>query len=477
MTRGLLLTAVAVTALIAPKGALADPSAGVPVAPEEPAAASTAQEPLRGGVPETLPVAGPVRLTLQDAIARGLQHNLAAVLAAAGLRGARGARLDALAGVLPSLSAGLSASRQKISLEEFGFPVAPGESPLIGPFEVVRGQLNLTETIGWGAIEHARAGGERLSAARESQQDVRERVVTAVAGLYLQAVTSATRVAAARAQLATAQTLATRAEDMNRAGTVAGIEVLRANVQLAAQKQRLIQAQNEEARRRLSLSRAIGLPLDRELELVDRAPYLELEALGLDEAVEQALLTRADLKAAEASLRAAEHEGRAAFGAALPSLHLGAELAGVGPRPSEAKRVYALVARVSVPIFEGGRAQAQVAQAHAALDQQRARVADLRARIEYEVRAARLDLEASAQQVVVARDARELAERQVEQAEDRFAGGVASNIEVVEAQQALAEATESYISGLTAHNLSKLALARALGVAEAEAAHFLGEGR
>jgi outer membrane protein TolC len=466
VTRGLLLTAAALTTLLAPCGALAARAA-------EPPTASMVQEALRGGVPEALPAAGPVRLTLQDAIARGLQHNLAAVLADAGLRGARGARLEALAGVLPSLSAGLSASRQIISLEEFGFPVAPGESPLIGPFEVVRGQLDLTETIGWGAIEHARAGGDRLSAARESQRDVRELVVTAVAGLYLRAVTSGTRVEAARAQLATAQALATRAEDMSRAGTVAGIEVLRANVQLAAQKQRLIQAENDEARHRLSLSRAIGLPLDRELELVDRAPYLGIEALGVDEAVDQALRTRADLKAAEASLRAAEHEGRAAFGEALPSLHLGAELAGVGPRASEAKRVYALVARVSVPLFEGGRAQAQIAQARAALDRQRARVADLRARIEYEVRTARLDLEASAQQVVVAREARDLAERQVQQAEDRFAAGVASNIEVVEAQQALAEATESYLSGSMAHNLSKLALARALGVAEAEAAHFL----
>jgi outer membrane protein TolC len=174
VTRGLLLTAAALTTLLAPCGALAARAA-------EPPTASMVQEALRGGVPEALPAAGPVRLTLQDAIARGLQHNLAAVLADAGLRGARGARLEALAGVLPSLSAGLSASRQIISLEEFGFPVAPGESPLIGPFEVVRGQLDLTETIGWGAIEHARAGGDRLSAARESQRDVRELVVTAVA--------------------------------------------------------------------------------------------------------------------------------------------------------------------------------------------------------------------------------------------------------------------------------------------------------
>jgi outer membrane protein TolC len=129
-----------------------------------------------------------------------------------------------------------------------------------------------------------------------------------------------------------------------------------------------------------------------------------------------------------------------------------------------------------VPLFEGGRVQGRIAQSRAAVEQQRARVADLRARVELEVRTSLLDMAAASRQVEVASGARALAEQQLALSRDRFANGVASSIEVVQAQQALAEASESYSGSLLAHNLAKLAMARALGVVESQAMRYLGGG-
>ena len=483
MTRSGLITSTLGTLLALTARAWAESPPAIPTVADPPsptaAAGTPAPAPLAGhegpGRSAQAGEAAPLGLTLADAITRGLEHNLAAVLAREGVNVAGGARLVALSGVLPSLSGDLVASRQKISLEQYGFPVAPGQSPLIGPFDVVLGQLSLSQVLfDMSAVERARAGGEREDAARLGLQDARDMVVSVCAGLYLQAVTASSRVEAAQAQLTTAEALARRAQDLKQAGVVAGIEVLRADVQLAAQRQRLIQASNELDRGRLTLARAIGLPLGQAFELVDKVPYAELDALDLEKALSQARAARPDLAGARVVLRAAEDDERAAVWQGLPSLHLDAAVGRVGARVESVQTVYSAAAMVRIPLFEGGRTRGQIRQTRAALEQQRARVADLETRVEYEVRTALLDLKAAAEQVQVARVGHELAQQQLVQSEDRFAAGVASNIEVVQAQQALAEATESYIGSLLAHNLAKLALARSLGVAEAKAGHFLG---
>ena len=77
-----------------------------------------------------------VRLTLADAIARGLEYNLGVVAGAQRVREAEGARRVARAALLPQLSFGAMQAREEISYEAYGLPVAPGTSPIVGPFDV-----------------------------------------------------------------------------------------------------------------------------------------------------------------------------------------------------------------------------------------------------------------------------------------------------------------------------------------------------
>ncbi|HEX8926368.1 MAG TPA: TolC family protein, partial [Terriglobales bacterium] len=135
---------------------------------------------------------------------------------------------------------------------------------------------------------------------------------------------------------------------------------------------------------------------------------------------------------------------------------------------------FTATAALNFPIFQGGKVRGDILQADAALAQRRAQTADLRGRIEYEVRSAFLDLNAASAQVQVAQSSVGLAEQQVAQSRDRFAAGVADNVEVIQAQEALATTNENFIASVFQHNLAKLSLARALGIAEEATKEFLG---
>jgi outer membrane protein TolC len=436
------------------------------------------QSALMGGVPAGQATSDVLPVTLSDAIARGLKQNLGIVLSEQAVRSAAGTRWQALSGLLPTAVVHLSQAREEINLEEYGFPVAPGQSPILGPFDV--GAVHLTAStpvFDYAAIQRARAGGQAASAASHSFRDARDMVVFVTASLYLQAVTGASRIDAAQAQMKTAQVLYDRAVDQRHAGVVAGIDVLRAQVQLQAQQQRVIFYENEFAKQKLALERAVGIPLGQKIDLTDRVPYAPLGSMTLEESLAQAYASREDLQSALALVQAAQSGRQAAIGDGLPSLSVTADLGKSSTLWDTLHGTYAVSASVRVPIFQGGRVHGRVLQADAQIKQQQAQVEDLRARIEYEVRSALLDVQAADQRVRVAESAADLSAQQLVQAQDRFTAGVTGNLEVVQAQEAVAAATENYLAALYAHNLAKISLARAIGLSEDRARQFLGSSR
>jgi len=453
--------AVAVV-LLAVAGAVPAPAQQVPAAPV-----------YRGGVPSGEVQPGELPLTLSEAVERGLQHNLGAILGRDARGAAEGGRRAALADLLPNLQAHVLATRQKINLAAFGI-TGPGFPEIVGPFNVFdfRGSVSQS-VVDFGAWGRLRAASEGLLAAQHDEAASRDLVVLACASLYLQAVAGESRIAAAQAQLDTALALLRLAQDKKASGLAPGIDVLRANVQVQQDRQRVIVVEEEAAKQKLALARAIGLPLAQRFRLADPMPYAPLPKLELDEALQQAYAQRADLKAEQARVAAEEQRRSAALGDGLPSLAVTADYGTIGQTIDTARPTYTLGAALRVPLFAGGRVQARLHEADARLDAERSRLADLRVQIDYEVRSALLDLDAAAQRVEVADAALSLAQEQLRQAEDRFGAGIASNIDVVQAQDALAAAEESRIASVYSHNLAKAALARALGGAESSYVQFL----
>jgi outer membrane protein TolC len=192
------------------------------------------------------------------------------------------------------------------------------------------------------------------------------------------------------------------------------------------------------------------------------------------DAITRAMATRADYRSALELVKAAEFSRQAAIGSLLPTLGLAADIGSVGQQWGSALRTFSVVAAVRIPLFQSGRERSRILAADASLEQERAQLADLTVRIEYEVRAALLDVDAAGQRVKVAQGASDLASLQLAQTQDRFAAGVASHVEVVQAQEAVATASDNLIASQFAHSLAKGALARALGIAEMSVERFLG---
>ena len=435
---------------------------------------SSAQNPFLGSTPQKA-MPGVLALSLQDAIQRGLRYNLGLMLSNQGQRQALGARLAARSRLLPDVSARVSYMAEQVNLATFGLPPFPGVPPIVGPFEVfdARGLVSqrIVDFSSWNSL-HARS--DALKAAQYSYQNARDTVVLVVGDTYMQAVASSARIDAVRAQLQTAAAVYQQTVDMKNAGLAAAIDALRSQVEMQAQQQRLLAVQNDFEKQKLTLARTIGLPPEQAFTLTDSMPFTPAPSLTLQQAIEQAYRSRADYQSAQSLLHAAEMAKKAASDERLPTLSFNGDYGDIGNRPASSHGTFTAAAALKVPIFQGGKVRADVLQADAQLQQRRSQVEDMRGRIEYEVRTAFLDLKTAADQVNVARSSVGLASQQLAQARDRFAAGVSDTIEVTQAQEALAAANENYISALFAHNVAKLSLARALGVAEEASKKFLG---
>jgi outer membrane protein TolC len=438
-------------------------------------------DPYAGSVQQGKATAEVLQISIQDAIQRGLKYNLGTYLSGRNTDLARAERRRALSDILPNVNGSLSQEEEKINLAALGFNASAfgGALPIpssVGPFGVSDVRARATwSAIDLHSIDNVRAQSKNVGAAKLSFSDARETVVLAVGANYLLTVAAESQLTAANAELKTAQALLQLATDQENAGLAANIDTLRAQVEVQSRSEAEIQAENALEKQRVALARAIGLPVGQKFVLVNRVPYHQIPEIELNHAVEQALQTRPDYLAAVEQLKAAELSRSSAKSEYLPSLVFSGDYGVIGLHPSTLSPSWTATGTLHIPIFQGGKVQADVAAADAQLAQTRAKVADLKGRVEQDVVNASLDLRTAARQVEAARLGLEYANRALEQAQDRFAAGLTNNIEVVQAQDALASANDQYISAVYAHNIAKVLLARAIGNAEQAVTTYLNE--
>jgi outer membrane protein TolC len=440
-----------------------------------PGRGTTVSPNLFGSVSQGAPGPAPASLSIADAIDRALRYNLGPVLAGQDVRVVSAARTRALSELLPKVYTTLNETVEQLNLAAFGFTSFPGVPQVIGPFSVFDVRAHYTQTaVDMRYLHELKAATDRVTAGNFAQQDTRELVVLITTDLYLEAVAGASRVQAAQAQLKTAQAVYNRAVVLKDTGVIPGIDVLRAQVQLQAQQQRVISEENDLAKAKLNLARAVGLPQGQTFNQTDSFVTTLADVPKLEDALAAALESRPDYLRASALVRAAEQSRKAAESRRLPSLLVNADYGDTGPRPGTSHGTVTLGGTLLVPIYTGERTRAEIVEADALLEQRRAEASNLRDRIEYDVRTAELDIRSAAEQVRVAQSARDLAQQQLVQAQDRFAAGVTNGLEVTQAQDAVATSDENYISSLFSLNVAEASLARALGSAEKTVKSFFG---
>jgi len=434
------------------------------------------QGPLSGSRTGSRVLSGP--LGFRDAVQRGLDYNLGSVSVAQMVQQARSQRTIARSALLPNLSGDLSVALQQLNLAaqgfDFGDAIEGFTIPRVVSFHNVDIRARLSQTLfDRTSLNNYRSTRESARAMELSADDARDLVVLAVGGTYLQVQAARARLDATATQVETAEALLKQTRERQAVGLLAKVDVDRAEIQALTQRQRLTALRSDLVKLKINLVRMIGLGASDQYELADAVPFAQAPELGLDEAIRRAGDGRADLKAADAQLRAAELALAAARAEHLPTVGVTADYGTIGSSPSTSERTYGVAGRVRIPIWDGGRTSGRIAQAETVVAQRRAERDDLAGQIEAEVRKAFLDLAAAKDQVELTRRNGDVTREVLELTRQRFEAGVGENVEVVQAQEAVATAAYDYINSVFAHNLSKLNLARAMGQAADRYAEFL----
>lgn len=414
---------------------------------------------------------GPLPLSLKRAveIAGSPEGNTSVQLSGEALQQAQARSRLARASLLPDLSGSVGARNQTVNLAAMGIgfnvPIPGFSFPrLVGPFTTTDARVSASQTVfDFASLRRFQASKSAIAAAKSEVVNVSDAVAAQVARAYLTAVKGDADVEAAEANLELAQAVVKQAENQKAAGTGTGIEITRAKVQLANDRQRLLQAQNASRAARLRLLRTIGMRLDAEIQLTDRLAYAPMDAVTLEQARDQAVKERADYRAQQEREATARLSASATKLERLPSVQAFADYGSIGSgwNNSLPTRTYGVAVRV--PIFDGGRRDARRAESASQHRQEKARTNDLREQIELDVRLALDQLGSAEEQVKVAKEGLDLAGNELAQARRRYDAGVAGSLEVTDAQTRLERARDNEIGALYQYNVARVDLGQAMG--------------
>jgi len=417
-----------------------------------------------------LPLAGqaPAPLTFAAAVQRAAGAAPAVELAAFRTDEASARVRQAKSALLPSLDASAFWLNRSFNSHSIGISF-PGFPTLIGPFNNYDARLHGSLTL-FSAATFKRVGAARaqLSSAEADAAVTAEGSAQAAALAYLRAARAAAVVTARRADSVVAADLLGLAQAQKNAGVSSAIDVTRARTQLVTAENALLVAVNQAERARIDLARALGLDPVTPPQLADtlRADLAATDVPADREgAVTRALQARPDLQAEVARGNAARQARAAISAERLPRLDVGGDYGVNGLTMPKAIGTTDLQLQVSVPLFDGFRREGRIAEQSAVADEAGVRERDLRQQVAADVQGALLDLNTSQAQQAIAAERLQLAQDELTQARQRFAAGVAGNIEVIDAQSSLLRARDGDIDARFAAAAARVALARAVGAA------------
>lgn len=408
---------------------------------------------------------GVMKLSLGAALQMGLQHNLGLLLTTQSTQSARGAELDQLQTLLPTVNGHIEEAEQQTNLEALGLRVE-GFPKIIGPY----GYTDIRGTLRWSlldlsSLQNYLATKHDFDSAKLSVEDARQMVVLTVGNAYLRVIADKAEITADKAELATAKVSLSQAQDRHSAGTAPKLDVLRVQVDYQSQQQTLIAAENAYQKDKIALARAIGLPLRQKYVVTEKVPFAPLNHMSQAEAVSEALANRQDLKSLEQKVTAAQHARKAATYERLPVIKFEGDYGDIGVNVGTSHGTGNATGTLDVPIFEEAKLRGDARKAQAQLDEENEKLSDLRGQIQQDVDDSLLDIETSAKQVQVSKSNVALATEELKEAQERYVAGVSDNLAVSQAQRSLAKADAEYVSSQYAHNVAKLSLARAMGIA------------
>jgi outer membrane protein TolC len=250
------------------------------------------------------------------------------------------------------------------------------------------------------------------------------------------------------------------------------VDVLRAQVQLANDQQTLLVAQNQYKQALLVLARSIGIDPGTELELAEPLQFQPIPTSQAETVIASALFARSDYLSLASQRQSLTEQQRANRARWYPKLSLNGNYGALGRSMGDLRGIGLIQGQIDFTVFDHDR-EGEAQELSNRIERVDDQLADLRRGIAEDIREALLNLESSSDQVKVAQQGRELAERELELTQDRFQSGVTNNVEVVTAQDELARAQENYILAVASYADAKFALARAAGGTEKNLGQYM----
>ncbi len=405
-------------------------------------------------------------LTLGDAARLGARQNASALEARARTAQAAARITQSRSELLPSISGYAAENGRSYNSATFGitFPGFDANGEVVGPVNIFDVRAKITETLfDFGALQRIKGARTTARAYGATAANAAELSAQNAANAYLRAQRADAQLGARVADSVLADSLLAIAHEELRAGVGVALDVTRAQSQFATIRAQLIVARNEQDRSRLDLLRALGQPLTATVSLADSLNGLVLRDTTINEAdaIDLALRTRPDLRAADEQIRAAEQEVTAIRAERLPSLAAFGDYGYIGK--DRLLGTYDWGVQVSIPIFDGLRREGRIEEAKAISNEIDIRRRDLRQEAAIQVRGALLDLRSAKEEADAVREALRLAQQEVAQAQERFRAGVAGNADVFTASLSLNSARTQAVDALSSYQGAKVALARAVG--------------
>jgi outer membrane protein len=388
-------------------------------------------------------------------------------LALESIKQAESRRAQSRGQFLPDLESSVSDQRETTDLKAYGFsfqiPV-PGFSipSLVGPFSVFDARATASQTVfDFSSIRRYQASKVTLAASKSDYDATANQVSDQVARAYLTALRADAALETAHANVDLSNALLKLAQQQKDAGTGTGLDVVRAQVQLANDRQRLVVAENDRRRAGLNLLRAMGVKLDANIELTDKLSYRPVELGSLDDALATARNSRPDLLAQKQREQSAQLNFSSVKAERLPSVGASANYGSIGSELIGARPTYDYGVSVRVPVFDGGRRDARRTESLSQYRQEQTRSRDLREQVELDVRLAFDSIRSAADEVATAQEGVQLSEQELAQAQRRYQAGVANSLEVTDAQTRLDRARDNQIAALYDYNVARIDLATA----------------
>jgi outer membrane protein TolC len=432
------------------------------------------QNPFLGSARIVLLTLGTLSLSMRDAVSLALRANLGRIDAEQEHRESLAARLNALSRLLPSIEIESTQTYRNLVADPLGVSKL-GFPHTIDAFNYQTAHVVFEQRpFDLTAIHNLKSANHQVEASSASDNDARNIVVLAAVSSYLLAAASQTRLQTAQAQLETARAIDDLLKNRVEHDLSPAIDQTRSEVARLSAELRVKIARTTLEKDKLALTRIIGLPTEQDFRLTDDLSYRMIPTTSGNELLQAAEEKRQDIRAAAARIQAAEQSVKAASSQRLPTFDVYANAGETSFTYGSPHRDYEVTGRLSIQVFTSGRIESEVQAARALLTRRRAELADVRARAKFEIRTAVLDVDAAGTSVEVSAKNRALAHNGMDQTRRRFDAGVANVVELLQAQEAIAESEDNWIASVYAHQMAKLFLIRAMGTAEQDYISFIG---